>query len=215
MLEARIVEDGAHGVAYCVSRYVILEELQTGAGGGDALGVGVLVGALREEHKGNTESERPECRSRSAVGDHGIAARQQHTLGDVSVNVHVVGLGSQTRRIVVTSDGDDEGDVLVTHCLDHRPEDVQVAVPHGPHRQVDDGGRVEPIEPVRRIDIRAFGGGRPKSLYRRNRCDLRRLQRRRTRVDVQVAEQASNRMWFQSSSPPVRSGCVAGRPQQR
>jgi hypothetical protein len=81
------------------------------------------------------------------------------------VNEHVVGLGSQTRRIVVAADGDDEGDVLIAYRLDHEPEYVEVAVPYRPHRQIDDRGTVESIEPLGWGGTWALAAGWTQLLY--------------------------------------------------
>jgi hypothetical protein len=132
----------------------------------------------------------------------------------VSVDDHVVGLGAETRRIVLTADGDDEGDVLLAYRLDHEPEHVEVAVPYRPHRQIDDRGGVESIEPLRWGGTWDLGGGWSQLLYGGDGCDLGRLQRRRTRVEVEMAEQSSNWMWFEPSRPPVRGRGLTGGPEK-
>ena len=213
-LVARVVEDCAQGVSDGLDRQLVFEELSPGAGGDDALGVGVLIGSLRKDQQGKAEGESPESRSRSAVGDYRVTARQQLPLRDVSVDDHFVGLGAETRRIVLTADGDDEGDVLIANRVDHEPEDVEVAVPHCFHRQIDDCRRVESIEPLWWGGTRVFAAGWSQLLYGGDGCDLGRLQGRRTRVDVEVAEQSSNWMWFEPSRPPVRGRGLTGRPEK-
>ena len=68
------------------------------------------------------------------------------------MNVHVVGPGPRTGRIVVAANGDDAV-ISSSRSVGHGPEDVEVPIPRGPHRQVDDGGRVEPSEPIWRASI--------------------------------------------------------------
>ena len=74
---------------------------------------------------------------------------------------------------------------------------------------------VDPIEPVRRPDIGDVGDRRPKKLDSRKRRDLRVLQRRRTGVDIKVAEEPGDGMGCEASGPPMSTGGLARSVEER
>ena len=161
---------------------------------------------------GKPVGERAEHRARTAVADHGIAPRQHVGLRDERAHDDAGRLRAEHRRIVLAADRDDDVDV-VAQRLDHRAEHVEVGVPDRPQRQVHRRRMGQRREELRRL--RCSGRRRPAAASvaptAPRRC--RQLQHRRTRVDVQVAEQAGQRSGRQTPGRPVRSPQRRRRPR--
>ena len=74
------------------------------------LGVAELVGGLGQAQLGQALGEGAEEGARPRVGDHHVAVLQDARLVDPPLDVDVVGLRSESVRVAVGADGDEDPD---------------------------------------------------------------------------------------------------------
>ena len=86
------------------------------------VGVGVLVGALGDEHQRQACGEGGEGRARSGVAHDDVAAGQERRQREPPFDVYVCGLRAERSRVVQLADGDDEVQVLVGEVGQERLE---------------------------------------------------------------------------------------------
>jgi len=184
--QSRVAEQRVDGARGRGVRGLRRCEAQSGAGGGDALCVQVLVGALGQHEQREPVSESSEHRPRAAMGDHGIAARKQLGLRDEAANVDIVGLSAVRRGIAVDTERDDDVDRVRGKGREDHSEGVEVTVPQGAEGDIDRHG----------MGARGARRGQRRHAHRDRRhvMDRGQLQRRRAGVEVQMLVESPARM---------------------
>ena len=111
--KARFVEQRANRVSDGGDGRLVATEAAPGAGRDHGVRVGVLIGALWHDEKGQAVGKGAECCARPSMSDNRLTMRQQLRLRDVAADDDVVGLRAENRRVVPLADGDDQRDRLV------------------------------------------------------------------------------------------------------
>ena len=116
--ECLVVQEHANSVASRVGRQSIRHELDSGAGGNDAVGVVELIGALWDEQERQAEGECTKSRAGAAMRRDRGAVREQELLRDVPVHMDVRRLLTEHRRVVLRAHRDDNVQPFVAESIE-------------------------------------------------------------------------------------------------